>query len=204
LEFFGDCILDFLIGRELYESFPKRIDELRERFPNKKDEALLTDILHDNTNDERLSEIVIAIEPFDKSIQCGSGQPLNEKIRAGALEAFVAAVYDDKGIEKTRTIVAGLFEEYLKNAKPIVSWKNKLQECVQKQERTAQVKDIIDYKTRRQEGTPDHNALHISEVYIRRTGKDVELWGTGYGRKQQDAEKEAAKNAFMKHCIEQR
>jgi ribonuclease-3 len=200
LEFLGDCILDFLIGSELY----KEIEELKSRYPHQKDEAILTDLLHELTNDNKLSKMVIAIDPLYKLIQRGRGQILNDTIKAGAFEAFVAAVYDDKGIEKTRTVVTGLFKEQLENPKTIVSWINKLQECVQKQERVAKVKEIIKYKSCREDGTPDDDTRHISEVYIKKSGKEWELWGTGHGKKEQDAEKEAAKNAFMKHCIEQR
>jgi ribonuclease-3 len=199
LEFLGDCILDFLIGSELYE----RIDEIKRQYPNRNDEAILTDLLHELTNDTKLSRMAIAIDPFYTLIRCGKGQILNDSIKAGAFEAFVAAVYDDKGIKKTRTVVTGLFKEQLEHPKTIVSWINKLQECVQKQERVAQVKEIIRYKSCREDSTPDHEARHISEVYIKKSGKDWELWGTGHGKKEQDAEKEAAKDAFLKHCIEQ-
>jgi len=200
LEFLGDCILDFLIGSELYE----HIDEIKSQYPNRKDEAILTDLLHELTNDNKLSKMAIALDPLYTLIRCGKGQILNDSIKAGAFEAFVAAVYEDKGIEKTRTAVTGLFKEQLENPKTIVSWINKLQECVQKQERVADVKGIISYKSRREDGTPDDEARHISELYIKKSGKDWELWGTGRGKKEQDAEKDAAKDAYLKHCIEQR
>jgi len=200
LEFLGDCILDFLIGSELY----KHIEELKSRYPNRNDEAILTDLLHELTNDTRLSRMAIALDPLYTLIRCGKGQKLNDTIKAGAFEAFVAAVFEDKGIKKTRTVVTGVFREQLEHPRTIVSWINKLQECVQKQERVAQVKEIIRYKSRREDGTPDDDPRHMAKVYIKKSGKEWELWGTGRGRKEQDAEKEAAKDAFMKHCIEQR
>jgi len=200
LEFLGDCILDFLIGSELYE----HIDEIKRQYPNRKDEAVLTDLLHELTNDTRLSRMAITLDPFYTLIQCGKGQILNDSIKAGAFEAFVAAVYDDKGIKKTRTVVTGLFKEQLKNPRTIVSWINKLQEWVQKQERVADVKGIIRYTSRRDVGTPDDDPRHMAEVSIKKSGKDWEVWGTGHGKKEQDAEKDAAKHAFVKHCIEQR
>ena len=200
LEFLGDCILDFLIGSELYG----RIDEIKRQYPDRKDEAVLTDLLHELTNDARLSRMAIALDPLYALIRCGKGQKPNDSIKAGAFEAFVAAVYLDTGIKKTRTVVTGVFREQLKNPKTIVSWINKLQECVQKQERVADVQGIIRYTSRREEGTPDDDPRHTSEVSVKKSGKEWELWGSGRGKKEQDAEKEAAKNAFMKHCIEQR
>lgn len=203
MEFFGDCILDFLIGSELYELFPKRIEGLRKLYPNKKDEALLTDMLHEITNDSELSEIVISLSSLEGLIRCGSGQTSNDSIRAGAFEAFIAAILVDQGIEKTKTIVSQLFKERITHAEPIISWKNKLQECIQKREKTTNVKDIIDYRTRREEGTPDHAARHISDVYIKLFGKDWEIWGSGSGIKGKDAEKVAAENAFQNNCVNQ-
>jgi ribonuclease-3 len=200
LEFLGDCILDFLIGSELYD----RIDEIKRQYTDRNDEAVLTDLLHELTNDNKLSKMGIALDPLYALIRCGKGQILNDSIKAGAFEAFVAAVYLDTGIKKTRTVVTGVFREQLKNPKTIVSWINKLQECVQKQERVAQVKEIIRYKSCRDVGTPDDDPRHTSEVYIKKSGKEWELWGTGHGKKEQDAEKEAAKDAYLKYCIEQR
>jgi dsRNA-specific ribonuclease len=125
---------------------------------------------------------------------------LNETIRAGAFEAFVAAIYKDQGTKKTEEIVTRLFQGRIKLAEPIVSWRNKLQECVQRQERVANVSEIILYKTRRDEDSPDHAARHISEVCVRISGKDWELWGTGHGESQKDAEMDAAEKAFKTHC----
>lgn len=200
LEFLGDCILDFLIGSELYD----RIDEIKRQYPDRKDEAVLTDLLHELTNDNKLSRMDIALDPLYTLIRCGKGQMLNDSIKAGAFEACVAAIYRDQGIKKTRTVVTGLFKEQLEHPKTIVSWINKLQECVQKQERVAEVQGIIRYTSRREAGTPDDDPWHTAEVSVKKSGKDWEVWGTGHGKKEQDAEKEAAKHAFMKHCLEQR
>jgi ribonuclease III len=191
LEFFGDCILDFIIGQELYGSFPERIEELKKHYPKKKDEALLTDMLHNLTNDEQLSAIVITIDSFDSTIRRGSGQALNESIRAGAFESFIAAVFHNRGIEKTQDIVKNVFKDRIKNATPIVSWKNRLQECVQKQVKTAQVSDIIKYDTCR---------LENSQVCVR-VSVNGEIWGEGRADCKRDAEVEAAKDAYQHHCM---
>jgi len=201
MEFFGDCVLDFLIGRELYGSFDRRSLRLRERFPALKDEALLTDMLHEITNDRNLAAIAGNIPGFDAAIRRGPGQQLTPSIRAGAFEALVAAICDDRGIEKTGNVIRELFRDRIEHAEPIVSWKNKLQECVQKQEPSAKVSDIIQYRTSREEGTPDHDARHYSEVYVRLGGQDWERWGTGHGRRGKDAEMDAARDAVGRHCV---
>jgi ribonuclease-3 len=200
LEFFGDCILDFCIATELYTSFERRADTLRREFPKMKDEALLTEMLHSITNDLDLSEKASTIKLFDDAIQCGLGQALNESIRAGAFEAFIGAMLIDQGQEKTLDVIAKLFVEEIRNAKPIASWKNKLQECVQAQNKTAMVQGIIKYQTCREEGTPDHDARHMSTVQIKDSGKDWVIWGEGHGKKAKDAEVAAAKIAFEKYC----
>jgi ribonuclease III len=194
LEFFGDCILDFIIGQELFDSFPERIEDLRARFPKKKDEALLTDMLHDITNDEQLFAIVATIGSFDRAIRCGSGQELTESIMAGAFEAFVAAVFHTKGIEKTRSIVQGVFRDRIRNAEPIVSWKNRLQECIQNRYQPPQIDDILKYDRPETVG-PD--GLWHTTVWV-----NNQQWGKGKGKKRQDAEKDAAKNAFETHCAD--
>ncbi len=86
MEFFGDCVLDFLIGEELYESFDRRSGKLRERFPLLKDEALLTDMLHEITYDRDLAAA--------HNLQPGR-----------CFQPFIAALCDDRGIGKTLNIV---------------------------------------------------------------------------------------------------
>jgi dsRNA-specific ribonuclease len=136
----------------------------------------------------------------DDAIRRGGGQALNESIRAGAFEAFIAAMLVNQGPEKTQTVVTGLFNEEIRNSKPIMSWKNKLQQYIQEQEKTARVQEIIRYQTCREKGTPDHAARHTSLVSVRVAGKPWDPCGTGHGRKGKDAEMAAAKEAFETHC----
>lgn len=200
LEFIGDGALDFLIELELFHSFDERFDSLKKEFPKVSEESLLTDMLHDITNDMKLSEKVMKIKPFEEAIRCGGGLVPNESIRAGALEAFIGAMVIDQGLEKTHAVVSILFEDEIRNAKPIASWKNKLQECVQARNKTAKVQDIIKYRTCRVDGTPDHDTQHTSTVFVRDSGTDWVEWGTGQRRKGKDAEMAAARNAFEEHC----
>jgi len=199
MEFFGDCVLDFLIGQELYESFDRRSAQIRARFPALKDEALLTDMLHEITNDRNLAAIAGNIPGFDAAIRRGHGQNLTPSIRAGAFEALIAAICEDRGIEKTRGVVRALFCDRIAHAEPIVSWKNRLQECVQRLEPSANVSDIIQYRTSREAGTPDHDARHTAEVFVRIGGGDWERWGTGHGRRGKDAEMDAARDAVNRY-----
>jgi ribonuclease III len=203
MEFFGDCILDFLVSRELYESFPERLEELRSRYPKKTDEALLTDMLHSITNTIELSKTVLKLGIFEKAILCGNKQTANDKIRADAFEAFIAAIFYDQGIERTRAIVSGLFKEKIIFAEPIISWINELQEFILRLEKTADVKNIIKYEDHPDTSTPAHDAWHISDVYVKISGNEWELWGSGRGKKESDAHMAAAEDAFRKHCLKQ-
>lgn len=200
MEFLGDCILDYLIGEELYKSFDQRSENLRKRFPTLKDEALLTDMLHEITNDRNLASIAGKIPGFDDAIRRGMGQHVTTSIRAGTIEALITAIYLHQGIDHTRNIVLNLFRESIERAEPIVSWKNRLQEYIQKRTKVADVKETIQYRTSRMAGTPDHDARHYSEVYVRLSGKDWELWGSGSGRQGIDAEMDAAETAYSGHC----
>jgi dsRNA-specific ribonuclease len=205
MEFMGDCILDFVIGHDLYTSFPDLSKEVIQRFPKYegKDEELLTDLLHGITNDNSLSTIASKIPEFDESILRGKGVNLEDSIRAGAFEAFIAAIYEVGGFNATNTVVKRLFRERIIQAEPIVSYKNKLQECIQKRERTGNIHDVIDYRTSPDPETPYHNRWHISEVWVKFSGKDSELWGQGRGKKGKDAEAAAAEDAFNTHCLKQ-
>ncbi|MCX6689534.1 MAG: putative dsRNA-binding protein [Methanoregula sp.] len=192
LEFLGDCILDFIIAEELYSSFQHRARTLYERFPDKTDESLLTDMLHDTTNDKKLAEIVVATRIFDACIRRGTGQELNDSIRAGALEAFIAAVYYHKGITGAQQLIHRLFRERIEHAEPITSWKNKLQECVQKKFLPPDVRTILQYH----EPVPENGSTYVSvQVSVNK-----ETWGEGRAGCKRDAEIEAAKNAYETHC----
>ncbi|PKL65743.1 MAG: hypothetical protein CVV32_00650 [Methanomicrobiales archaeon HGW-Methanomicrobiales-3] len=202
MEFSGDCILDFVIGHELYTSFPKLSKEVIQRFPKYegKEEELLTDLLHGMTNDNSLSMIASKIPSFDECILRGGGVNLEDSVRAGAFEAFIAAIYEIGGIGATTTVVKRLFRDRFGQAEPIVSYKNELQECVQRRERTGNINGIIGYQTRPDPDTPENNKWHISEVFVKLSEKDLELWGRGRGKKAKDAEAAAAEDAFLRHC----
>ena len=193
LEFLGDCILDFIIAEELYTSFKTRAPELHRRFPDKTDESLLTDMLHDITNDKKIAEIVVAHPVFEESIRRGLGQESNDSIRAGSFEAFVAAVYCHAGIGAARHLVQQLFKDKIERAEPIVSWKNKLQECVQKRFQPHDVRQILRY----------HEPVldSMSAQLCVRVSVNGEIWGEGRADCKRDAEVEAAKDACQHHCM---
>jgi len=192
LEFLGDCILDFIIAEELYSSFQNRARKLHERFPDKTDESLLTDMLHDITNGKKIAEIVVSNRIFEGCIRIGAGQELNDSIRAGAFEAFIAAVYYHKGIAGTQHLVHRLFRMQIESAEPIVSWKNKLQECVQKKFQPPDVRTILRYHEPIMDGGSAQLCVRVSV-----NGK---FWGEGRADCKRDAEIEAAKNAYETHC----
>lgn len=200
LEFLGDCILDFVLGHELFRSFPELSKEVIRRFPKYegKDEELLTDLLQGLTNDNSLSTIASEIPSFDECILRGRGINPEDSIRAGAFEAFIATIYEIGGIDATNSVVKRLFGTRIRQAEPIVSYKNKLQEWVQKQECPGN--SIIDYRTIHDPDTPGNDKWHISEVWVKLSGHDLELWGHGRGKKGKEAEAVAAEDAFKKHC----
>lgn len=204
MEFLGDCILDFIMGMELYAVFPQRSEELVRRFPNYrgKKEALLTDLLHQITKNESLSLIASEIPLFNSAILRGKGQGLVDSIRAGAFEAFIAALYQTQGLEKTRCVIWRVFEDRITRAEPLVSWKNELQEYLQKIIKGQDIKGFIDYpEPQRKAGLPEHPQRFIQEVKVKMPGKEWEVWGCGEGSSKPDAERAAAEDAYKKHCV---
>jgi len=149
-------------------------------------------MLHDITNDKKIAEFVIANPVFEENIRRGQGQESNDSIRAGAFEAFVAAVYCHAGSGATRHIVQRLFKDKIDSAEPIVSWKNKLQECVQKRFQPPDVRHILRYHE------PVLDCIN-TKICV---GVSVngEIWGEGRAECKRDAEVEAAKDAYQHHC----
>ena len=202
MEFMGDRILDFIISHELFTSFSELSRDVIQRYPKYvgKDEELLTDLLHGLTNDNSLSAIASEIPEFDGCILRGKGVNPEDSIRAGAFEAFIAAIYEVGGIDATNAVVKRLFKDRIHQAEPLVSYKNRLQEYVQKREKTVNIKGIIGYRTIPDPASPEHNKWHISEVWVKLSGKDLEIWGHGHRKKGKDAEAAAAEDAFKTYC----
>ncbi len=174
LEFFGDAILSFIICKKLFEDFP---DE---------DEGTLSKFRSIIVSRKLLFTIAKKLK-LHNYLYLGRGEhniPFREKakIMADAFEAIIAAIYLDRGIDITERFIRTHFDPYLalsrlKKLDAMENYKNKLQECCQRE-----FQILPQYKT-----TARGHEFE-STVFIKK-----KRYGTGIGRSKRNAEKEAAR-----------
>ncbi len=185
LEFLGDAILDMLIAEELYLKHPQYT------------EGELTELRAALVCTSTLAVIARTIG-LGNCLLLGKGEESSggrnkEANLAGALEALVAAVYLDKGLEITRGFILKLFETEL--TKPVessncIDYKSRLQHIYQARKGEDKVTPV--YSIVAEKG-PDHNRVFTAVVKVGKT-----LLGMGTGKSKKNAETEAAKAALEK------
>lgn len=180
MEFLGDSILGMVVS-----------DYIFNREQNVA-EGELTKIRANVVCEESLSIVAKNIE-LGRYILLGKGEKISggrnrDSILADAMEAIIAAIYLDGGIEEARNFVMKMLGDRIDETiegNIFRDYKTSLQEVVQRQN------NAINYKLIDAKG-PDHNKKFIVEALL--NGKAV---GVGEGKSKKEAEKEAAKNALV-------
>ena len=182
LEFLGDSVVSFIITSYLYKNYS---------FLN---EGKLTKIRASLISSKSLGQLSKEIR-LDRQILLGENEESSdgrnkESIFSDAFEAFIGALYIDKGINFTSQWFLDRFEdlieERVKNPK-ISDYKTYLQENVQ-----ADRSKLVKYRLENSEG-PSHNKIFYSVALI-----EDEIIGHGSGKSKQQSEQEAAKEALKK------
>jgi len=180
LEFLGDSVLSFIITSYLYKNFgyfPEgRLAKIRSLLISGKN-------LGDIAKKIRLDRQILLSENEESSK--GRGK---ESILADSLEAFIGALYIDKGINFASQWFLGKFEDSIeeKTDNPKISdYKTYLQEIIQ-----ADYNKLVKYNIEKSEG-PDHNRVFYSMAVL-----DDKIIGKGSGKSKKDSEQESAKNAL--------
>ncbi len=180
LEFLGDAVLQMLTSRYIYVNYPT--------FPEGKMSKMRANIVCEAT----LSQIAYKIGINEHS-RLGKGEELTggrnrPSILADMVEATLAAVYLDGGIDKAREIIFDAYGHIIENA--------------------AQGKLNTDYKTALQEKLQQKGSVKIEYTLIGEEGPahdkrftmSVSAWGKvlgeGSGRTKQEAQQQAAKKAL--------
>jgi len=179
LEFLGDAVLGMVTARYLYEKHP---DE---------PEGDLTRTRAALVREESLVEVADQLD-LGTYLKLGRGEDhdggrTRPSIRADAVEAVLAAVYLDGGLEEARKIVQRFILDKESEKSESRDYKTALQELVQREGGK-----VLCYRITGESG-PDH--AKIFEAAVDLNGSEL---GTGEGRSKKEAEQMAAKAAIAK------
>lgn len=180
LEFLGDSILEFVSSEYMYENFPK----LNEGELTK---ARATVVCEDS--------LFVIAEKHNVSdyIRVGHSERAHggnkkETILADSIEAIIAAIYFDGGLEPAKKFIIENLREAMNDATKRVGekdYKTVLQEKLQENGEVHIEYIIID------ESGPDHDKTFTAEVRV-----DGRLLATGSGKSKKLAEMQAAQRAL--------
>lgn len=177
LEFLGDSVLGMVVADALYRRFP----ELPEgRMTRLRAQLVCEESLHKVAAELGLGEYVRLGRGEEHT-----GGRRRTSILADAVEAVIAALYLDGGMETARAFILPFVTGALTDAAAEEDYKTKLQEIVQQnpEERLRYV--VTD------ESGPDHNKHFVVEVHL-----NSNCIGKGEGHSKKLAEQQAAKEAL--------
>ena len=179
LEFLGDAVLDLVTAEFLVENYYAKYHEGE----FSKIKALVV-------SEDSLSEVAAKMD-FERFLLIGKGEKnqgggSKKAIQADALEAVIAAIYLDMGLERAREFILSFIpfqvENVLRNRVSYKDYKTKLQEYYQKRKGK-----VPQYHLVSQTG-PDHNQVF---------SVTVSLDGPCSGKNKKHAEQNAAREALI-------
>jgi len=179
LEFLGDSVLGFVVTRFVYEQYPQM------------PEGELAKLRAAVVSAEALADVAQDLD-LGASLRLGKGEDASggrakPSILADAMEAVIAAVYLDGGLDPATNLVLALLESRIREqavGPGGQDYKTRLQELA------AQECDQLPRYQVRNEG-PDHSKRFFAAVYLR-----DEEYGAGEGRSKKAAEQAAARIAW--------
>jgi ribonuclease-3 len=180
LEFLGDAVLGVVVCDYLYTHYPTFL------------EGDLTKVKSAVVSRRTCAEVAAALGlPALLDIGKGmtNGARLPESLAAAALEAVIAALYLDGGLDVARAFVLRHMEEHIRRAvasEHQENYKSKLQQYAQKDLAASPMYELLDEKG------PDHSKCF--EVAVNLNGRRFRsAWGTS----KKEAEQRAAYNALV-------
>ena len=174
LEFLGDAILGSIVANYLYQIFPT------------KDEGFLTQLRSKIVKRETLN-ILAKDVGLDKIIRTNVTNLSNTNILGDAFEAFVGALYLDKGYDKTARIVIDVFVKQHLDIRTLISEDNDFKSRI-----------INHCQKNKQEITYDTNIVSNENYFISCILIDNKVVGKGRGSSKKQAEQDASKHAIKK------
>jgi len=180
LEFLGDAVLATVICRTLFERFPGYLEG---------DLTKIKSMLVSRRSCARISG-ELGLQRF---LKVGKGmvssRALTSSCAAGLLEAVIAGIYIDGGIDAASSFILKTFALLIDQANAEQSqgnFKSLLQQYAQQELNTTPIYELLDEKG------PDHNKCFESEVVIAER-HFPSAWGTN----KKEAEQKAAFNALV-------
>lgn len=172
LEFLGDRVLGLVVANWLFEKYPHdKEGELSRRFIGLVRKETLADVA-----------AAMGIEKFiEVKIAKGNGAVANIAIQADVVEAIIAAIYKDAGIEAATVFIKKHFACFLKNITDLRDPKSALQEYAQ-----SKGLDLPKYIVENREG-PDHSPVFHIKVVVDNLGDAM-----AFGSSKREAEVKAA------------
>ncbi len=178
LEFLGDSVIGLVVSEVLYKTHKNA------------SEGVLSQIKNYLVKKETLAKKAKNLG-LNNFILLGRGEELQrgrekDSILADLFEAYIGALFLDKGFEFVKEFLINIYKEEIERAEYEIDWKTLLRKLLL----SANKKPI--YKLVREEG-PQHNKRFFVELWI-----DDEKVSEGEGKSKKQAETQAAKKAFQK------
>lgn len=180
LEFLGDSILEFISSKYIYNNYQKL------------KEGEMTKVRADVVCEKSLYKIACK-HNFSDFLYLGKSQKSNEKnvrpaILADSVEAVIAAIYFDSGIEEAEKFIIENLKDSINLASSHVGMKDYKTVLQEKLQIHGSV--IIKYNIIKEFG-PDHDKSFVAEVRC-----DGKILAEGTGKTKKMAEMEAARKAL--------
>ncbi|MEC4893089.1 MAG: ribonuclease III [Oscillatoria sp. PMC 1051.18] len=193
LEFLGDAVLGFLVGELLFKRYPD------------KSEAEMTRLRSKLVDEPQLAKLA-ALLNLGKLLRLGKGAEKdggrqNPALLCDVFEAVIGAYFLEVGIEKVRNYIEPMFTILADNIvaspiennppKSLVDCKNRFQQWA-----LENFKENPQYLIIKESGEA-HAKEFTAEVRV-----NNQIYGTGKGKRKQEAQKQAAKDALKNLGLE--
>ena len=179
LEFLGDSVLGFCAAKNICRLYPDM------------PEGEMTRLRAELVCEASLHTVAVSMDlgryiRLGKNEECNGGRE-RVSILADAVEAVIAAIYLDGGLEPAEAFIEGrILRDLEAGHRPVrTDYKTQLQELLQREGGAAPRYVIIG------ESGPDHDKRFTVEVHL-----NSNVIGTGVGKSKKLAEQEAAKHAL--------
>jgi len=181
LEFLGDAVLELIVTEDIFKNYPGE------------PEGTMTSWRSALVNAKRLSEVASGLN-FNNFLLLSKGESkesgkARQYILANTFEAFIGALYLDQGYNACQNFI----RKHLIVKLPEIIKKGLFKDAKSRFQEEAQEREGItpSYKVLKEWG-PDHAKIFVVGVFL-----GEELVAKGRGSSKQEAQEEAAQNAFQ-------